>query len=102
MLEPEYAKVVTGHAEVRAVFRIRRRGNVAGCYVTDGQVARSSWARVLRNGEEIFDGQIDSLKRFQEDVPEVRTGFECGIGIAGFDDYAEGDVLEFYQEERVN
>jgi translation initiation factor IF-2 len=101
MLEPVYEKVVTGHADVRAVFRIRRRGNVAGCYVTDGFVSRSSWARVMRNGEELFDGQLDSLKRFQDDVPEVRTGFECGIGIAGFDSYQEGDVLEFYQEERV-
>jgi translation initiation factor IF-2 len=102
MLEPEYEKVVSGHAEVRAVFRIRRRGNVAGCYVTDGLVTRSSWARILRNGAEIFDGEIDSLKRFQEDVAEVRTGFECGIGVAGFDDFEEGDVLEFYKEERVS
>jgi translation initiation factor IF-2 len=101
MLEPVYEKVVIGHAEVRAVFRIRRRGNVAGCYVTDGEVLRNSWARVLRNGEELFDGQLESLKRFQEDVTEVRAGFECGISVAGFDDYQEGDVLEFYREERV-
>lgn len=102
MLEPEYAKVVMGHADVRAVFRIRRRGNVAGCYVTDGLVTRNAWARVQRNGEEIFDGPLDSLKRFQEDVSEVRTGFECGLGIAGFDNFREGDVLEFYKEERVS
>jgi translation initiation factor IF-2 len=101
MLEPVYEKVVVGHAEVRAVFRIRRRGNVAGCYVTDGEVTRNSWARVLRSGEEIFDGQLESLKRFQEDVTEVRAGFECGMSVAGFDDYQEGDVLEFYREERV-
>ena len=101
MLEPVYEKVVSGHAEVRAVFRIRRRGNVAGCYMTDGMAARNSWVRVLRNGEELFDGQLDSLKRFQEDVPEVRAGFECGVGVSGFDDFEEGDVLEFYREERV-
>ena len=101
MLEPVYEKVVSGHAEVRAVFRIRRRGNVAGCYMTDGTAARNSWVRVLRNGEELFDGQLDSLKRFQEDVPEVRSGFECGVGVSGFDDFEEGDVLEFYREERV-
>jgi translation initiation factor IF-2 len=101
MLEPVYEKVVSGHAEVRAVFHIKRRGNVAGCMVTDGEVRRNSWARVLRQGEEIFDGQLESLKRFQEDVAEVRAGFECGIGIAGFDDFEEGDVLEFYREERV-
>lgn len=102
MLEPEYEKVVIGHADVRAVFRIRRRGNIAGCYVTDGLVTRNAWARVQRRGEEIFDGPLDSLKRFQEDVSEVRTGFECGLGVAGFDDFREGDVLEFYREERVS
>jgi len=101
MLEPVYEKVVSGHAEVRAVFRIRRRGNVAGCYITDGVVARNSWARVQRDGEELFDGPVDSLKRFQEDVSEVRAGFECGISVSGFDDFEEGDILEFYREERV-
>ena len=101
MLEPVYEKVVKGHAEVRAVFHIRRRGNVAGCYVTDGDVARNFWARVIRDGEELYDGHLDSLKRFQEDVSEVRAGFECGISIAGFDDFQEGDILEFYREERV-
>jgi translation initiation factor IF-2 len=102
MLEPVYEKVVIGHADVRAVFDIRRRGRIAGCYVTDGEVARNSWLRVMRNGEELFDGRIDSLRRFQEDVPSVRAGFECGISIAGFDDFEEGDILEFYREERVS
>jgi len=102
MLEPVYEKVVSGHAEVRAVFRIRRRGNIAGCYMTDGLVTRNSWVRVLRDEEELFDGRLDSLKRFQEDVPEVRAGFECGIGVSGWDDFEEGDILEFYQEERVS
>jgi translation initiation factor IF-2 len=102
LLEPEYQDVVTGHAEVRAVFRIRRRGNVAGCYVTDGEVTRNAQVRVLRNGDELFDGHLDSLKRFQEDVPEVRAGFECGIGVAGFDEFEEGDILEFYTRELVS
>ena len=101
MLEPVYEKVVSGHAEVRAVFRIRRRGNIAGCYMTDGVATRNSWVRVQRDGEELFDGPVESLKRFQEDVPEVRMGFECGVGVSGFDDFEEGDVLEFYREERV-
>jgi translation initiation factor IF-2 len=101
MLEPVFEKVVIGHAEVRAVFHIRRRGNVAGCYITDGLVARNAWVRVLREGEELFEGRLDSLKRFQEDVTEVKAGFECGIAVAGFDDFEEGDVLEFYREERV-
>ncbi|MBN1659088.1 MAG: translation initiation factor IF-2 [Anaerolineae bacterium] len=101
MLEPVYEKVVIGHADVRAVFTIRRRGNVAGCYVTDGVVTRNASARVLRDGEELFDGHLSSLKRFQEDVTEVRSGFECGIAMAGFDDFEEGDTFEFYREERV-
>jgi translation initiation factor IF-2 len=102
MLEPEYADVVIGRADVRAVFRIRRRGNVAGCYITDGEATRNAMVRVLRDGEELFDSSLDSLKRFQEDVTEVKAGFECGIGIAGFDDFEEGDVFEFYKRERVS
>jgi translation initiation factor IF-2 len=102
LLEPVYEKVVIGHAEVRAVFHIRRRGNVAGCYMTDGEATRNSRVRVLREGEEIFEGQIDSLRRFQEDVSEVKTGFECGIGIANFDGFQEGDILEFYTEQKVS
>jgi translation initiation factor IF-2 len=102
MLEPVYEKVVLGHAQVRAVFHIRRRGNIAGCYITDGEVTRNSWARVFRAEDELFDGAINSLKRFQEDVTEVKAGFECGIGVAGFDGFQEGDILEFYREERVS
>ena len=70
--------------------------------MTDGEVTRNSSARVLRHGEEVFDSHIDSLKRFQDDVTEVKAGFECGISIAGFDDFEEGDVLEFYVEERAD
>jgi translation initiation factor IF-2 len=102
MLEPVYEDVVTGHAEVRQVFNIRRKGNVAGSYVTDGEVTRNGMVRVLRNDETIFDGTLDSLKRFQEDVTEVRAGFECGISIAGFDGIQQGDVLEFHKRQRVS
>jgi translation initiation factor IF-2 len=102
MLEPKYAPVVTGRAEVRAVFRISRVGQVAGCYITDGSIVRNSRARVLRDDQEIFNGELLSLKRFQEDVPEVRTGYECGIGLVGFEGFAEGDVIEGYRLERVN
>ncbi|MDX9832098.1 MAG: translation initiation factor IF-2, partial [Anaerolineae bacterium] len=103
MLEPVYEKVVIGHAEVRQVFRIGRRGgNVAGCYVTDGELARNARVRVMRAGKQVFEGHLDSLRRFKDDVSEVRAGFECGVGIAGFDDLQEGDVLEFYKEQRVS
>jgi translation initiation factor IF-2 len=102
MLEPVYEKVVIGHAQVRALFHIKRRGTVAGCYVTDGEAARNARVRILRDSGELFDGRLDSLKRFQEDVTEVKAGFECGIAIAGFDEFQEGDLLEFYREEKVS
>jgi translation initiation factor IF-2 len=102
LLEPVYADVVIGHAEVRAVFRIPQRGKVAGVYVTDGQVTRNAWARISRNGELVYDGQVSSLKRFTEDVKEVYTGFECGVGLQDFGEFAEGDIIEFYRKERVS
>ncbi len=102
MLAPVYQDVVIGHAAVRAVFRVSRVGNVAGCYVADGVITRSAQVRLLRNQKVVFDGRIASLKRFQEDVREVRAGFECGIGLEGFDDIQVGDVIEAYRKERVS
>jgi translation initiation factor IF-2 len=100
LLEPTYIDVDIGLAEVRATFRIPRAGVVAGCYIRDGIVRRDALARVRRNGEQIYNGRVSSLKRFQEDVREVRTGFECGVGLEGFTDFEEGDVIEFYVKER--
>jgi translation initiation factor IF-2 len=100
MLEPTYIDVDIGLAEVRATFRVPRSGVVAGCYIRDGMVRRDALARVRRDGEQIYDGRVASLRRFQEDVREVRTGFECGIGLEGFDDFEEGDTIEFYVKER--
>jgi translation initiation factor IF-2 len=102
MLEPVYEAVTRGRAEVRQVFRISRRGNVAGCYVTEGRILRNSRARVIRRREAIWDGELDTLKRFQEDVREVATGFECGIALDGFNDFEEGDIIESYVMERVS
>lgn len=102
MLEPVYQDVMTGQAEVRAVFRVRGAGQVAGCYVQAGTIDRNSRVLVRRNGQELYDGFISSLKRFQEDVPQVRTGFECGIGVDGFSGFQEGDEIIAYQRERVN
>ena len=101
MLEPTYQEVVTGHAEVRAVFNISKRGKIAGCYMTDGQATRSSIARVKRAGQVLFEGRLASLKRFTEDVKEVNTGFEFGAGFEKYEDFQVGDVLEFYKKERV-
>jgi translation initiation factor IF-2 len=75
---------------------------VAGCVVRDGLVQREARAHVLRDGEAIFDGNVHSLKRFQEDVKEVKTGFECGVALEGFSQYKEGDIIEFYVKERVS
>ena len=103
LLEPEYHEVVVGVAEVRQVFKVPRVGNVAGCYIREGVARRNAQARVRRNGEVVFaGGNVSSLKRFNEDVREVRTGFECGVGISGFDDFKEGDLIEFFVQERVS
>jgi translation initiation factor IF-2 len=102
MLEPVYADVTDGHAEVRQVFRISRRGNIAGCFVTDGTLHRNGLVKVIRGGEQIASVSCSGLKRFQDDVREVQNNFECGVSLDGFDDYQEGDVLEFYHKERTN
>jgi translation initiation factor IF-2 len=100
MLEPTYVDVVIGEAEVREVFQIPRIGAIAGCYVRNGEVRRNARAKVLRGEEELFDGHVSSLKRFKKDAREVRAGFECGIGLEGFHDFAEGDIIQFYVKER--
>lgn len=100
LLGPVYKDVVSGHAEVRAVFTIPRVGKIAGVYVADGHVARNSLARIGRNDQLVYDGRVSSLKRFTEDVREVREGFECGVGLEGFKDFEEGDIIELYKKER--
>lgn len=101
MLEPEEKETVIGHAEVRAVFHITKVGNIAGCLVTDGEIRRNARIRVRRNGENLHEGSVSSLKHLQDDVREVRTGFECGIGVKGFDAYKVGDILESFTVEKV-
>lgn len=101
MLEPVEQKTVVGHAEVRAIFRISKIGNIAGCRVIDGEVRRNARVRILRAGELLYEGDITSLKHMQEDVREVRQGFECGIGIKGFNDIIVGDIIECYIIEKV-
>lgn len=102
LLEPEFQDLIIGHAQVRAVFRISRVGRVAGLYVTDGIANRNAQVRVHRGDKILFDGKLSSLKRFTEDVKEVRTGFECGATVEGFNNFKEGDILEFYQKEQVS
>ncbi len=103
MLEPEYADKRIGVAEVRQIFRVPRIGSVAGVYVLEGIVRRNAKVRVWRGRDVLAEGvSVSSLKRFNEDVREVRTGFECGVGLEGFQGYKVGDKLEFYVRERAN
>ena len=101
LLSPEKKESVIGMAEIRQVFRISKVGAVAGCMVTDGYVKRSARVRVLRDNVVIHDGDLDTLKRFKDDVKEVKSGFECGLSLRNFNDIAEGDQLEFYEVVEV-
>jgi len=101
MLAPQFEEVVTGDAEVREVFRVPRVGAVAGCYVTNGAITRGSKVRFLREGTIIWKGEITSLKRFKDDVREVASGYECGIGLSDFQDLKEGDVIETFEEREI-
>ena len=96
MLSPEEKEQVTGSVEIRQVITVSKVGNIAGCMVTDGVVKRDSHVRVIRNNVVVHTGELSSLKRFKDDVKEVRMGFECGLMIKGYDDIAEGDVLECF------
>ncbi len=101
MLEPVFAEVVDGHAEVRAVFTTGKT-QAAGCYVTDGKATRNIKVRVKRGKEILADSTVSSLKRFKDDAKEVATGYECGIGVKDFNDFKTGDILEFYRMEQVS
>ncbi|HID55397.1 TPA: translation initiation factor IF-2, partial [Candidatus Poribacteria bacterium] len=101
MLEPEEREVILGRSEVRQVFNVPRFGRVAGCYVLEGRMVRGRNLRVVRDGVVIYEGRLDSLRRFKEDVREVQEGFECGIGMENFNDFKEGDILECFTVELV-
>jgi translation initiation factor IF-2 len=101
LLDPIYEEVVQGRAEVRQVFKVPRIGAVAGSYVTDGKVTRNAGLRLLRDGVVMFEGSLLSLRRFKDDAKEVVSGFECGIGIEGFNDIKEGDIIESYIKKEV-
>jgi translation initiation factor IF-2 len=101
MLAPERKEVVLGMVEIRQVFRISRIGAVAGCMVLSGIVKRNASVRVLRNGTVVHTGELESLKRFKDDVREVREGFECGLSIKNFNDIYEGDQLEVFETQEI-
>jgi translation initiation factor IF-2 len=101
LLEPLYKEVVLGHAEVRELFKVPKVGIVAGCYVTDGKILRGANVKLVRDGVQVFDGKLMSLRRFKDDAREVNEGFECGMGIEGFNDIKVGDIIEAYNQEQV-
>ncbi|MDZ7771200.1 MAG: translation initiation factor IF-2 [Balneolaceae bacterium] len=96
LLSPEISEKLLGNAEVREIFKVSKVGTIAGCYVTEGKIHRNNPVRVVRDGVVIYDGEIDSLKRFKDDVKEVQTGYECGISIVNYNDIKVGDVIENY------
>jgi translation initiation factor IF-2 len=101
MLVPEVKEVFLGRANVQQVFKISKVGTVAGCIVTQGTIERGAKARILREGREIYKGSIDALKRFKDDVREVRENYECGIKVSNFDDIKVGDTIEAYRVDVI-
>ena len=101
LLSPEIKEVELGKAEVRQIFTIGKTNNIAGCYVLEGKIVRSKTAVVIRNGIEIFKGEINQLKRFKDDVKEVKQGYDCGLTIENFNDIKIGDVIECFIMEEV-
>jgi len=101
LLDPEIREDVMGYVEVREVFRAPKIGTIAGCFVTEGVVKRNAHVRVLRDSIVIFEGNIDSLRRFKDDVSEVKVGTECGIGVVNYNDIKEGDQLEIFDKTEV-
>ena len=101
MLKPEERQRILGEAEVRQTFRVPRLGVVAGCYVTSGAIPRNARVRLVRDGVIVYEGRVGSLRRFKDDVSEVKAGFECGIGFEKYNDIKVGDVIEAFVVERV-
>ncbi|GGE46216.1 translation initiation factor IF-2 [Pullulanibacillus camelliae] len=102
MLDPEYEEKVIGQVEVRTTFKVSKVGTIAGCYVTDGKVSREAGIRLIRDGIVIYEGHVDTLKRFKDDAKEVTAGFECGITLENFNDIKEGDTMEAFVMEEVS
>jgi len=102
LLDPVYEDVVIGHAEIRAIFKLPQRRRIAGCYIRDGMATRNALARISRGSEVAYEGRVNSLKHFKDDVTELKAGFECGIGLEKFNDFKVGDVIELFKKERVS
>ena len=101
MLDPVYAEKVIGHLDVRQIYKASGVGTIAGCYVTDGMVTKASQVRIVRDGIVIYEGTLASLKRFKDDVKEVKSGFECGLVFEKYNDVKEGDQVECFVMEEI-
>jgi len=101
LLEPETKEAYVGRAQVREVFKVPKIGNIAGCFVSDGRIPRSADVRLLRDNVVVYTGKVSSLRRFKDDASEVKSGYECGIGLANFNDIKVGDVIEAFRIEKV-
>ena len=101
MLTPDKKEEILGTADIRQVFKVSKIGSIAGCMVTSGLVKRTARLRLLRDNVVIFTGELESLKRFKDDVREVKEGFECGLNIKNYNDIQENDVLEFFEIREV-
>jgi translation initiation factor IF-2 len=101
LLGPTIKETTLGRAEVRDTFRIPKIGTVAGCHVSDGKLTREAKVRLVRDSVVVYEGRVRSLRRFKDDVPEVRSGFECGVALENFNDIKIGDQIEAYVTEKV-
>ena len=101
MLEPKYEEKIKGNIEIREVFKVTKMGNVAGCYVLDGEAERGDFVRIIRDGKVIYTSKIDTLHRFKDDVKKVSAGYECGIRIENYQDVSKGDLFEVYEQKEV-
>ena len=101
MLAPEFEDRDTGSAEVRETFKVPRVGTIAGCMVLNGEISRDDNVRVVRDGVVVYEGKIGSLRRFKDDVKTVKSGYECGIGVEGFQDIHLGDIIEGYKTVEI-
>ena len=101
LLKPIFEEVDLGHAEVRETFKVPRIGTIAGCHVIEGTIQRSGMVRLMRDNVVVYQGKIASLRRFKDDASEVRSGFDCGIGLDRFQDLKPGDFIEVYERQEV-
>ena len=102
MLTPKFKEVVSGHAELRMIFKASKVGAIAGCYILDGKLTKNQSVRLLRKNKEVFKGTIATIQREKTEVKEILAGFECGIVLNGFSAFEVGDIIEGYDLERIN